>query len=200
MTSKPSLSKGLLILLSLGAIGAVSIILAIVTLSPTFEALTPMFEAANEGSVDDYETRYIPAESMKPTLEINDRVLINKKAYKSAMPKRGDLIIFNPTAELKAKGFEAQFVKRIIGLPGETIEIKDGKVYIDSQAIEENYILEPPKYTSELQKIPPHSYFVLGDNRNNSLDSHYWGYVPQELIVGKVVSIFFPPARVQEFN
>ena len=200
MTNKTPASKILIILASLGAVSIIAIALGIVALFPTFKAISPIYEAAEKGSSDDYETRYIPAESMLPTLEPNDRVLIHKKAYEESTPKRGDIIIFNPVSELREQNYTLPFVKRVIGLPGEIIEIKNGKVYINNQPIAEDYIAEPPKYTSNPSKIPENSYFVLGDNRNNSYDSHYWGYVPKELIIGKAVSLFFPPSRVREFD
>ena len=191
MTNRNTPSKTLTIVVSLGAVLTTAITLGIVALLPTFKALSPMYEAAEKGSIDDYEARYIPSEAMQPTFEPNDRVLIHKKAYKESTPKRGDIIIFNPVPKLREQNYTLPFIKRVIGLPGETIEIKNGKVYIDNQPIAENYIAEPPKYTTKPNKIPENSYFVLGDNRNNSHDSNYWGYVPEELIIGKVVSLFF---------
>ena len=87
-----------------------------------------------------------------------------------------------------------------MGLPGETIEIKNGKIYINNSPIVEDYIFELPKYRTKLDKIPKGNYYVLGDNRNDSYGSQYWGYVPKELIIGKVVKILSPPSRVREFD
>lgn len=203
MTSKKFNSKGSIFLLSLAAIGALGIlgiVLGLIALLPSYKALSPMFESTQEGFPNDHETRYILAESMIPTLQINDRVLIDKKAYENALPQRGDIIIFNPTKILREQNYNAPFVKRIVGLPGEKIEINNGKVLINNQPIMEDYLAEPPNYTLKSTQIPEHAYYVLGDNRNNSYDSHYWGYVSEDLIIGKVVSLFFPPSRAREFD
>lgn len=130
---------------------------------------------------------YIPAGSMLPTLKINDRIIIDKTAYQNRAPQRGDIIVFNPTAQLRREKFKEPFIKRIIGLPGETVKVKSGKVYINGKLLAENYLDEQPQYQYRSGVIPKNSYFVLGDNRNNSYDSHYWGSVPRELIIGKLI-------------
>jgi signal peptidase I len=141
------------------------------------------------------EARYIPASSMMPTLQINDRLVVDKLGYRFKLPQRKDIIVFNATARLEQQNFKDAFIKRIIGLPGETVEVKAGKVYINGQPLPEDYISEPPQYEYGPTKIPPNSYFVLGDNRNNSYDSHYWGFVPQDRIIGRATNIYWPPAR-----
>jgi signal peptidase I len=146
------------------------------------------------------EARYIPASSMEPTLKISDRVIINKLNYNFEAPKRGDIIVFNPTEALKAKNFKDAFIKRIIGIPNDTVEVKDGKVYINEKLLEENYIAEPPDYEFGPVKVPPNSYLVFGDNRNNSYDSHYWGFVPKDLIIGKATKIYWPLKRAREIK
>jgi signal peptidase I len=129
----------------------------------------------------------MPAGSMLPTLKINDRIIIDKTAYKVRAPSRGDIIIFNPTEQLRRENFKDKFLKRVIGLPGETVKIQGGKVYINGKPLKENYILEPSHYKHPLVIVPANSYFVLGDNRNNSYDSHYWGFVTRDLIFGKMI-------------
>ncbi|MEM8779898.1 MAG: signal peptidase I, partial [Cyanobacteria bacterium P01_G01_bin.49] len=126
------------------------------------------------------EARYIPSSSMEPTLEINDRLIIEKLSYHFREPVRGDVVVFNPTEALEAQDFHDAFIKRIIGLPGEKIEVKNGKVYIDGDEIAEKYIAENPEYDYGPVVVPQEEYLVLGDNRNNSYDSHYWGFVPKD--------------------
>lgn len=147
------------------------------------------------------ETRYIPAGSMTPTLAINDRLIIDKLSYRFRSPERGDIIVFNPTDKLQQEKLKDAFIKRIIGLPGDTIEVKSGKVYVNKNVLTENYIDEVPSYnwsSTELTpdgKVPEGNYIVLGDNRNNSYDSHYWGFVPQEKIIGRATKRFWPWQR-----
>lgn len=142
------------------------------------------------------EARYIPSGNMEPTLQINDRLIINKWSYYFQDPQRGDIVVFYPTETLKQQNFKDAFIKRIIGMPGDKVEIKDGQVYINDQPLAETYIKEPPDYTFEPVTVPPDSYFVLGDNRNNSYDSRYWGFVPRENIIGKAVKRYWPPNRM----
>lgn len=141
-------------------------------------------------------TFYIPSSSMLPTLQVNDRILIDKTIYQRQSPQRGDLIIFQPTPTLRQEGFSSPFLKRIIGLPGETLQVKEGAVYINQQRLQEHYIAAAPDYRFGPVKIPSDSYFVLGDNRNNSYDSHYYGFVTRNLIIGKVVWRYYPITRM----
>ncbi len=149
------------------------------------------------------EARYIPSGSMLPTLQINDRLLIDKLSYRFAKPERGDIIVFNPPAALRAQNFHEAFIKRIIGLPGDVVKVQGGTVYVNGCALKEPYIAARPDYTFSTQKlnaelglpgnkVPPNQYLVLGDNRNDSYDSHYWGYVPDHDIIGKAVFRFWP--------
>ena len=146
------------------------------------------------------EARYIPSGSMLPTLQINDRLIIDKLSYEFRSPERGDIVVFSPTDELKKQNFKDAFIKRVIGLPGETVEVKDGQVYINGQVIQEKYIEDKPNYRFGPVKVLDNQYLVLGDNRNNSYDSHYWGYVPREKIIGRAVVRFWPPNRVGEIT
>lgn len=141
------------------------------------------------------EARYIPSGSMLPTLEINDRLIIDKLGYKFKDPERGDVVVFSPTEQLKTQ-YKDAFIKRIIGLPGETVKVRDGLVYINGEPLDEDYIAEEPQYNWGPEVIPENSYLVLGDNRNNSYDSHYWGFVPRDHIIGRAIVRFWPPNRV----
>ncbi|MGB3536296.1 MAG: signal peptidase I [Microcoleaceae cyanobacterium] len=141
------------------------------------------------------EARYIPSGSMLPTLEINDRLIIDKLGYKFSDPQRGDVVVFSPTDALKQQ-YKDAFIKRIIGLPGETVEVNNGRVIVDGETIAENYIAEEPQYDWGPQTVPENSYLVLGDNRNNSFDSHSWGFVPYDNIIGRAVVRFWPLDRL----
>jgi signal peptidase I len=146
------------------------------------------------------EARYIPSGSMEPTLQINDRLIVDKLSYDFGKPQRGDVVVFNPTAALRNEGFHDAFIKRIIGLPGDKIQVKGGQVYVNGCPLEEKYIAAKPDYHFGPVTVPPDSYLVFGDNRNNSYDSHYWGFVPRHDIIGRAIVRFWPLNRVGELN
>lgn len=139
------------------------------------------------------EARYIPSGSMEPTLQINDRLIIEKLSYDFEPPQRGDIVVFHPPEQLNQKD---AFIKRVIGLPGDTVEVKDGRVYVNGEALSESYIAAPPDYLLGPTEVPADAYLVLGDNRNRSFDSHYWGFVPKDHILGRAVFRFWPPDRL----
>jgi signal peptidase I len=153
------------------------------------------------------EARYIPSGSMLPTLQINDRLIVDKVAYRFSNPQRGDIVVFDLTENLKKQlqrendSEKTAFIKRVIGLPGDRVDVKEGRVYVNGKVISENYLGEAPSYewsSTELTpdgKVPPNQYLVLGDNRNNSFDSHYWGFVPKDKIVGRAIVRFWPIDR-----
>ena len=134
---------------------------------------------------------YIPSLSMDPTLKINDRVLVNKLSYDLHEVHRGDIVVFesppNETSENK------DLIKRVIGLPGETVEAHDGRIHIDGQVLDEPY-LEPHVQTATLDKVtvPADHYWVMGDNRGNSRDSRYFGAIPESLIIGRAFVRVWP--------
>lgn len=124
--------------------------------------------------------------SMQPTLYEGNLLVVNKLAYKLGDPKRGDIIVFHyhgtPTED---------YIKRVIGLPGDTINVKNGIVQVNGQALTEPYIAELPGYTGSWT-VPDGELFVLGDNRNHSSDSHDWGFVKQEWVVGRAIILYWP--------
>ncbi|HAV39543.1 MAG: signal peptidase I [Aquificota bacterium] len=171
----------------------------------------------------------IPSGSMKPTLLVGDFILVNKLVYKLSEPQRGDIVVFkwpvNP---------QIDFIKRIIGMPGDTIEVKGEKVFINGKEVPLRFISKIqedgtdkliyeeilpngvrhkialyeypfiPRKDAYYAKIPEGYYFVMGDNRDNSEDSRYWGLLPRENIVGKAFVIYFsgdiPPLESTDVN
>lgn len=139
---------------------------------------------------------FIPSGSMEPTLQINDRLMVNKLSYDFTSPQRGDIVVFHPTKALKAENFHDALIKRVIGLPGDKVSVKGGQVYVNDCALRESYIAALPDYSYGPVIVPPDSYLVLGDNRNDSYDSHYWGFVPRHNVIGRAVVRFWPLNRV----
>ena len=129
--------------------------------------------------------------SMEPTLYGHQRLIIEKLSYHFHQPQRGDIVV------IKVPGYDELLIKRVIGLPGETLEIKDGVVYIDGQPLDEPYVNGQPRGSYPAITIPPGRIFVMGDNRNNSSDSRSFGTVPIENIVGHAWMRYWP---LQEFS
>jgi signal peptidase I len=153
--------------------------------------------------------------SMAPTLDDGWYLLVNKALYWEVnletldkfvplidpgddpdrylfrAPRRGDIIVFRAPDQPPGQP-ERDFIKRIIGLPGETVEVRDCTVFINGEALEEPYIQEKPAYSYPAEVVPPGHYFVLGDNRNNSSDSHSWGMLPKENIIGQAWLAYWP--------
>jgi signal peptidase I len=125
--------------------------------------------------------------SMRPTLQDGEYILVNKLAYTFSEPARGDIVVFvfpiNPEEDL---------IKRIIGIPGDTISIQDGVLSVNGVGVEEPYINAPPAYSGTWH-VSEGELFVLGDNRNDSRDSHQWGLLPIENVIGRAVLIYWPP-------
>ncbi len=126
--------------------------------------------------------------SMQPDFQDGQRLLIIKAVYAFREPERGDVIVFH-----SPNNSRTDYIKRIIGLPGDTVEIKDEVVYLNGSQLHEPYIADPPRYTLRKQKVAQNSYFVLGDNRNNSNDSHNGWTVPRQNIIGKAWLSIWPP-------
>lgn len=162
------------------------------------------------------EARWIPTGSMEPALHgvkdqwLADKIIVDKVKYKFANPERGDIVVFSPPPEIQNNPEREAFIKRLIGLPGEKVELRKGKVYINNKPLQENVYLSSsvrtlveacnssgpqPPFLAQPVIIPPNSYLMLGDNRPNSYDGRCWGVVPRNMIIGKAYKIFFPLNR-----
>jgi signal peptidase I len=153
---------------------------------------------------------YIPSGSMLPTLQVGDRIIVDKLSYDLHDIHRGDIVVFaRPPLEDQEY---ADLVKRVIGLPGETISSKDGKVYINGKQLKEPWLPPgPDSYTGALAGDDPHpqfdlpgpvhipegDYFVMGDNRTDSEDSRFFGPIPKSLIVGRAVAVIWPLGHIK---
>lgn len=129
--------------------------------------------------------------SMEPTLHEGEYVLALKAAYWFSDPQRGDVVVFRPLDGLG----KTPYIKRVIGLPGDEVEARDGRIWINGKPIDEPYIAQPLAYTGRWT-VPEGTYFVLGDNRNNSSDSHAWGVIPRSHIIAKAVFRYWPFQRM----
>jgi signal peptidase I len=159
------------------------------------------------------QTFFIPSGSMLPTLQVGDRILVNKLSYHLHGVGRGDIVVFArpPKEEQACAGpLVNDLVKRVIGLPGETVSLRNGRVAIDGKVIKEPWLPHlgaitfpgpgaSPYSLSKPFKVPAGDYFLLGDNRESSCDSRYWGPIPRSLIVGKVVFRIWPLTRLAFF-
>lgn len=171
------------------------------------------------------EIRWIPSGSMKPTLIEGDRIFVERFSRFYKTPERGDIMVFYPPAEplkntpwklfSRLTGFfckDIAYIKRVIGMPGDKFEIKvdnTGKntVYINDKPLDEPYVRSPYEYPVCTEAmycgpfvIPEHKYFMMGDNRGNSQDSRYWGFLDEKRFVGKAVFRFWPVTRIHTLN
>jgi len=143
----------------------------------------------------------IPSESMLPALQVGDRTFVSKA--QPYYPATGDIVVFNiPVKAVNVLEADPNtlFVKRIVGVPGQTVEVKAGKVWINNKPLSEPYINEPATYQWGPELVPPKEYFVLGDNRNASADSHVWGFLPKADVIGEAYKIVWPPERVRSLQ
>ena len=136
---------------------------------------------------------WIPSGSMIPTLEVGDRVLVLKFWYAmpKVEPKRGQIAVFKYPVDPRR-----DFVKRIIGLPGDKVEIRNGTVYVNDKEVFEPYVKNKDTFDMPSQTVPEKSYFCLGDNRPNSQDGRFWGYVPRNFFRGPAVFRYWPLNRI----
>ncbi|MDB5101677.1 MAG: lepB [Cyanobacteria bacterium RYN_339] len=149
------------------------------------------------------EARFIPSLSMSPTLAVGDRLVIEKVSYHLNPPHRFDIVVFKPPDVVEDLGYmdlSIPWIKRVIGLPGETVAVSHGHVFVDGKPIADPYPSEAPAYEMPGRKVPPGQLFVLGDNRNHSIDSHIWGTVAQDQVIGRACFRFWPPKRFGELQ
>ncbi len=135
----------------------------------------------------------VPSASMETTIMTNDRLVANRLAYVFDEPEAGDVIVF-----IAPDDHEKLFIKRVIGTPGDRVDIIDGDLYINTELVQEPYIKEPMVGDFGPYYVPEDNYFVLGDNRNNSLDARFWAntYVPEDTILGKAMFTYYPKIHV----
>jgi signal peptidase I len=149
------------------------------------------------------QTFYIPSPSMSPTLAVGDRILVNKLSYDLHGVGRGDIVVFKRPPAERCGSAVSDLVKRVIGLPGETISDRDGTVYINGKRLAQPWLPKNDRNTYTPTFAPVHiandSYFVMGDNRAVSCDSRYWGTVKRSLILGKVEMRIWPLSRIAFF-
>ena len=133
--------------------------------------------------------------SMQPGLQNGEYVLVNKVAYLFHAPERGDVIVFEwPVDTTK------NLIKRVIGLPGDKLVLTGSTVTVDGVTLKESYISSPLNTKGETLTVPPNDYFVIGDNRPDSDDSRYWGFLPRDNIIGKAVMVYWPSSNWQIIN
>ncbi len=151
----------------------------------------------------------IPSSSMEPTLHcarpsawcearFSDRVIVNRLAYRFGSPKRGDIVVFNaPAAAAAACSEGGTYVKRLIGLPGDTVSEAHGVISIDGRALRENYVHDAKDDTTVgTWHVPKGNYFLVGDDRAHSCDSRTWGVVPRSSLIGPLFLTYWPPGRL----
>jgi signal peptidase I len=136
------------------------------------------------------QTYVVVGSSMEPNFQEDERLIISKVVYHLHEPARGDVIVFRPP-----NNQEVDYIKRIIASPGDTVKVENGAVYVNGQKLNEPYIKDLPKYDMSERKVPQNEYFVLGDNRNNSNDSHNNWTVPRQSIIGKAWLTIWPPSE-----
>ena len=149
------------------------------------------------------EPRWIPSGSMVPTLQVRDLLVVDKLSPRLGCdPQLGDVVVFQPPDALLAMGYDRSqvLIKRVVGLAGDRISVHAGRLERNGQALREPWTAAPMAYEQPEVTVPPHQLWVLGDNRNNSLDSHIWGPLPRDRVVGRALIRYWPPQRWGEIS
>jgi len=144
------------------------------------------------------EPRYIPSLSMYPVFDVGDRLIAEKLTYRFKRdPAVGDVVIFNPPNEGKTKSVSREvFIKRVVAVEGDVVQVKRGELYVNGVSRGKELKLEPIQYQYGPFTVPKGDVFVMGDNRNNSFDSHVWGPLPKERIIGRATVKYWPPNKI----
>ncbi|MCR4420733.1 MAG: signal peptidase I [Clostridia bacterium] len=139
-----------------------------------------------------FEPFMIPSASMEPTLVPGDRVMVNKLVYRLGDPEPGDVIVFRYPPDP-----HIVYIKRVVAVGGQSVELRNGQLFVDGQKVQEEYLPQNPGGGGDFGpvKVPAGTYFVMGDNRNNSQDSRVWGPVPRQNLLGKAQLLYWPPDR-----
>jgi len=151
------------------------------------------------------EPRYIPSLSMYPSFDVGDQLAVEKVTKRIRPPNRNEVVVFNPPDKFRqimdqnyggtSKKAKEALIKRIVGIEGDTIEVKKGKLFVNREMQNEPFTNEDAEYDFGPVTVPPGQVLCLGDNRNHSLDGHIWGFLPKENIIGRAVFIYWPPWR-----
>ena len=161
------------------------------------------------------EPRYIPSTSMFPTFEVGDQLAVEKLSILARTPAAKEVVLFRPPAaaiereallrgeplgdardaERRRRATSEVFIKRVVGVPGDVVHVHDGAVYVNGARQTEPFVNETPRYAWGPRTVPKDSLFVLGDNRNRSFDSHVWGFLPRDHIIGHAILRYWPPSR-----
>ncbi|KAL5559665.1 hypothetical protein UlMin_035876 [Ulmus minor] len=141
------------------------------------------------------EIRFIPSSSMHPTLRVGDRVIVSKASYYFQSPAINDIVTFWDPTQPPGEKERNVIIKRIVAKAGDWVEVNHGSLYVNGIPQEEDFIAEPPSYKSRLTYVPKEHVYVLGDNRNNSYDSHSWGPLPTKNIIGRYVTCCHRPTN-----